>query len=80
MFRFLFCLGYWIDWQICESVKPCQITGVLAGGKPSLVRREEGVHQQDCGVDDRYCSLRRADARRPIFPLQSFDRCICGLF
>ena len=33
MFRFLFCLGYSIDWQICESVKPCQIIGVLAGGQ-----------------------------------------------
>jgi hypothetical protein len=36
MFRFLFCLGSLIDWQICESVKPCQIIGVLAGGKPQF--------------------------------------------
>src|SRR6266436_6896951 len=36
MFRFLFCLGSLIDWQICESVKPCQTIGALAGGKPQF--------------------------------------------
>jgi len=43
-------LGSLIDWQICESVKPCQTIGVLAGGNPSSVRREAGVRQQDCGL------------------------------
>ena len=35
-FRFLFCFGSLIDRQICASVRPCQIMGVLAGGSPQL--------------------------------------------
>ena len=35
-FRFLFCFGSLMDWQIWASVRPCQTMGVLAGGKPQL--------------------------------------------
>jgi len=55
MFRFLFCLGSLIDWQICESVKPCQTIGVLAAAKPQFGAPGGRCAQQDCGLDDRYC-------------------------